>query len=98
MKNKTGALREAWTLIMSRCYSQELSACPKHTIFQPQKAINLLLKACKDKGLKFVPDNMKLPENTFKGQIRRGFDNGVLQTALMISEQIEEIDIEENTD
>ena len=36
-------LREEMRILMTSCYSKELSACPKHPIFQPQKAINLII-------------------------------------------------------
>lgn len=36
-------VREKMTLLASRCYSQELSACSAHPIFQPQKFINQVL-------------------------------------------------------
>ena len=39
--------REELTMAMSACYSKELSTCPKHPIFQPQKAINLILPLIK---------------------------------------------------
>lgn len=39
LDNKT---REKITLAMSECYTQEGSACPLHSVFQPQKAINLI--------------------------------------------------------
>lgn len=36
-------LREKMTIFSHQCYSQELSACPIHPIFQPQKFINFAL-------------------------------------------------------
>lgn len=43
-------LRKGLTAIMSRCYSSELSTCPNHLIFQPQKAINQILALIKEAG------------------------------------------------
>lgn len=37
-------IREGLTLLMSECYSKELSVCPEHTIFQPQKFLNKLFE------------------------------------------------------
>jgi len=36
-------MKEKLALYTSECYSQELSACPNHPIFQPQKFINYAL-------------------------------------------------------
>ena len=41
--SKYEQIREQMTLLASQCYSQELSVCSKHPIFQPQKFINLIL-------------------------------------------------------
>ncbi len=41
-------VRTQFTIAMGKCYSQELSACPKHPIFQPQKALNAILKIMKE--------------------------------------------------
>ena len=54
---KTEELREKFTTLMGECYSQELSACRKHPIFQPQKAINKILKVCKEAGLMFTEEH-----------------------------------------
>ena len=35
--------REKIDLIFDGCYSRDLSACPKHTIFQRGKAVNEIL-------------------------------------------------------
>jgi len=40
----TKEVREELTLLISECYSKELSACPLHTIFQPQKFLNKLFE------------------------------------------------------
>ena len=37
-------LEEKLNEIFDNCYSKDLSTCPKHTIFQRQKALNLILE------------------------------------------------------
>lgn len=53
-QTQTEKLREKLTIVSDKCYSQELSACPTHPIFQPQKFINLALQVGKEEGLKFT--------------------------------------------
>lgn len=43
MTDKREEAREKLTIIMSQCYSKDGSACKLHTVFQPQKAINIIL-------------------------------------------------------
>ena len=49
--NKQEEIREGLTLLISECYSQELSACKEHTIFQPQKFLNLLFQYLHSQGV-----------------------------------------------
>ena len=47
-KENKPTLREQMTLLSDKCYSQELSTCPLHPIFQPQKFINLIINLLKE--------------------------------------------------
>ena len=42
-------LEEELRLLINDCYSKDLSACPKHTIFQPEKAIKNLKVLIEDR-------------------------------------------------
>lgn len=39
---KRAQIRNGLTMLISECYSKELSICSKHAIFQPQKFLNKL--------------------------------------------------------
>jgi len=55
-------VKEKMTLLSKQCYSQELSACPKHPIFQVQKFINLILAI---DGICIKADDPSLPEDPY---------------------------------
>ncbi len=48
---KQEELREGLTLLISECYSRELSTCNLHDIFQPQKFLNKLFPYLHSQGV-----------------------------------------------
>lgn len=50
--------------IFDNCYSKDLSVCPKHTIFQRQKALNEIISYLKRERIARVVDR-ELPENRY---------------------------------
>ena len=49
--NRQEEIREGLTLLISECYSKELSACELHPIFQPQKFLNKLFPYLHSQGV-----------------------------------------------
>ena len=63
-------IREGVTRIFDGCYSRELSACPKHSIFQRQKALNEILS--------YLKSQIEQVENPFiqrYGSFYRGYEH-----------------------
>ena len=60
-------IREGVTRIFDGCYSRELSVCPKHSIFQRQKALNEILS--------YLKSQIEQTENPF-GERDGGFYRG----------------------
>lgn len=58
---KRRQIRNRLTAIMSECYSQELSACPIHPIFQPQKFLNKMFSYLDSVGVVIKVDR-ELPK------------------------------------
>jgi len=76
---KQAEIREGLTLLMSECYSKELSVCPKHTIFQPQKFLNKLFPYLHSQGV-VIKAGRELPENPYKvmvGDVNKSYPNGI---------------------
>lgn len=56
------SIKDGINKIFDNCYSKELSDCPKHTIFQRQKALNGIISYLKSQNVVRLRDSQELPE------------------------------------